>query len=236
MLKYIVRKLLLGYKASSKDYINKIKMGGGTVGKNVTIFSPNKTYIDMLNLHLITIGSNVVMTGPVTLLTHDYSVFVCNNINNGHLLGKQKPVVIGNNVFIGWGATILAGSEIGDNVVIGAGAVVSGKVQENSVYAGNPAKRVCSIEEYIQKREANQLKEAVDIYRFYYQRFGKVPDKSIFHEYFYLFSSNEQLTDLYKSKMSETGNYDKCLLYLKNHKPQFESYESFCEYAKNKMK
>lgn len=190
----------------------------------------------MLNLHLITIGSNVVMTGPVTLLTHDYSVFVCNNINNGHLLGKQKPVVIGNNVFIGWGATILAGSEIGDNVVIGAGAVVSGKVQENSVYAGNPAKRVCSIEEYIQKREENQLKEAVDIYRLYYQRFGKVPDKSIFHEYFYLFSSNEQLTDLYKSKMSETGNYDKCLLYLKNHKPQFESYESFCEYAKNKMK
>ena len=223
MLKYIVRKLLLGYKASSEDYIN-------------TIFSPNKTYIDMLNLHLITIGSNVVMTGPVTLLTHDYSVFVCNNINNGHLLGKQKPVIIGNNVFIGWGATILAGSEIGDNVVIGAGAVVSGKVQENSVYAGNPAKRVCSIEEYIQKREANQLKEAVDIYRLYYQRFGKVPDKSIFHEYFYLFSSNEQLTDLYKSKMSETGNYDKCLLYLKNHKPQFESYESFCEYAKNKMK
>lgn len=35
MLKYIVRKLLLGYKASSEDYINKIKMGGGTVGKNV---------------------------------------------------------------------------------------------------------------------------------------------------------------------------------------------------------
>lgn len=29
MLKYIVRKLLLGYKASSEDYINKIKMGGG---------------------------------------------------------------------------------------------------------------------------------------------------------------------------------------------------------------
>lgn len=38
MLKYIVRKLLLGYKASSEDYINKIKMGGGTVGKTLRFF------------------------------------------------------------------------------------------------------------------------------------------------------------------------------------------------------
>lgn len=127
MIKRIIRKMILGYKASSTDYINKIKSGGAVVGENVIIFSPNKTNIDLLNLHLLTIGSNVAMTGPVTILTHDYSVFVCNNLNEGHLLGKQKRVTIGNNVFIGWGATILAGTEIGNNVVIGAGAVVSGK-------------------------------------------------------------------------------------------------------------
>lgn len=35
---------------------------------------------------------------------------------------------------------MLAGTVIEDNVIIGAGAVVSGKVEKNSVYAGNPAK------------------------------------------------------------------------------------------------
>ena len=134
------------------------------------------------------------------------------------------------------GGVILPGTVIGNNTIIGAYAVVSGKLESNSVYAGNPARRICSIEEYIQKREVEQLKEAVDIYRLYYQRFDKVPDKSIFHEYFYLFSSNEQLTELYKSKMKKNGNYEECLLYLKKHKPQFDSYESFCEYAKSKMK
>lgn len=133
----------------------------------------------------------------------------------------------------GGGGVVLPGTIVGDNVIIGAYSVASGCLESNSVYAGNPAKRICSMEEYIQKREKNQLKEAVEIFRHYYQRFGKTPEKSIFHEYFYLFSSQEQLTDLYKEKMKETKNYDECLNYLQKHKPQFDSYESFCEFAKN---
>lgn len=39
MLKYIVRKLLLGYKASSEDYINKIKMGGDSRKKRYDFFT-----------------------------------------------------------------------------------------------------------------------------------------------------------------------------------------------------
>ena len=130
---------------------------------------------------------------------------------------------------------VLPGTTVGDNVIIGTYAVVSGHLEPNSVYAGNPAKRICSMEEYIQKREKNQLKEAVEIFRLYYQRFGKIPDKSVFHEYFYLFSTQDQLTNLYKEKMQENKNYDECLNYLQNHKPQFDSYEAFCEFAKNKI-
>lgn len=36
-----------------------------------------------------------------------------------------KPIKVGNNVFIGYGAVILPGVSIGDNVVIGACSVVS---------------------------------------------------------------------------------------------------------------
>lgn len=37
---------------------------------------------------------------------------------NGYIYGNQRKTVIGNNVFIGWGVTILGGSQAGDNVII----------------------------------------------------------------------------------------------------------------------
>lgn len=75
------------------------------------------------------------------------------------------------------------------------------------------------------------MKEATDIFQRYYERYGKIPDKSIFHEYFYLFSLPDHLTDLYKEKMKENGNYSECISYMNSHKPLFDNYELFCEYA-----
>lgn len=69
--------MLLGFKASSDAYISHLRKLGVFIGDDVKIFAPNKTTIDLLNPHLISIGSNVIMTGPVTILTHDYSVGVC---------------------------------------------------------------------------------------------------------------------------------------------------------------
>ena len=88
----------------------------------------------------MTIGNDVQITDPVTILTHDYSWSVLKK-KYGIIYGNQRKTVIGNNVFIGWGATILGGSHIGDNVIIGANSVVSGNVDSNSVYAGNPARK-----------------------------------------------------------------------------------------------
>ena len=51
-----------------------------------------------------------------------------------------EKVIIGNNVWIGGGATILPGVTIGDNVVIGAGSVVTKDVPSNVAVGGNPAK------------------------------------------------------------------------------------------------
>lgn len=46
---------------------------------------------------------------------------------------------------------VLMGANIGDNVIIGAGSVVSGKIEKNSVYAGNPARKICSLDEHYQR-------------------------------------------------------------------------------------
>lgn len=47
--------------------------------------------------------------------------------------------IIGNDVWIGTGTTILPGARIGDGVIIGAGSVVRGEIPPFSIVAGNPA-------------------------------------------------------------------------------------------------
>lgn len=58
-----------------------------------------------------------------------------------------KPITVGNNVWIGAGATILAGVTIGDNSVIGAGSVVNKSIPDNVVAVGVPCKVVRKISE-----------------------------------------------------------------------------------------
>lgn len=52
---------------------------------------------------------------------------------------KEADIVIGRDVWIGYGAVILAGANIGQGAIIGAGAVVRGKVDPFAILAGNPA-------------------------------------------------------------------------------------------------
>ncbi|MDE6470459.1 MAG: sugar O-acetyltransferase [Eubacterium sp.] len=56
-----------------------------------------------------------------------------------------KPITVGNNVWIGTGATVLAGVTIGDNSVIGAGSVVTKSIPNNVVAVGVPCKVVKKI-------------------------------------------------------------------------------------------
>lgn len=51
-----------------------------------------------------------------------------------------KPIIIGENVFIGCNSLVLKGVEIGDNTTIGAGSVVTKNIPANCIAAGNPAK------------------------------------------------------------------------------------------------
>lgn len=50
----------------------------------------------------------------------------------------SKPVIIGNNVWIGMNSIILKGVRIGDNTIIGAGSVVTKDIPSNVIAAGNP--------------------------------------------------------------------------------------------------
>lgn len=68
----------------------------------------------------------------------------------GHPASKG-PVIIGNDVWIGYGVLILSGVTIGNGAVLGANSVVSRNVDSYSIVAGNPAvhKRFRFTEEWI---------------------------------------------------------------------------------------
>jgi hypothetical protein len=79
--------------------------------------------------------------------THDGGVWVARSAHPQ--IDMVKPIVVGSNVFLGYGAIIMPGVTIGDNVVIGAGAVVTRDIPANSVAVGVPARVIRSTGAYI---------------------------------------------------------------------------------------
>lgn len=120
-------------------------------GKNIHVGEDfltnyNVTILDIAPVHI----GDYCMIGPNTLIT-----------TVGHPMSPEgrrkkkaysKPVMIGDDVWIGGNCTILPGVTIGNNVVIAAGAVVTKDVPDNCVVAGVPAKVVKKLEDDIQNR------------------------------------------------------------------------------------
>lgn len=96
--------------------------------------------------YLIRIGDHVELAAEVTFITHDGGAWVLRDEFPD--LDVFGDIEIGNNVFVGRRATILPGTRIGNNCVIGAGALVKGFVEANSVYAGVPARKLRTLDEY----------------------------------------------------------------------------------------
>ena len=90
----------------------------------------------------IEIGDNALIGQQVVIATLNHDLAPDKRANM-----IPAPVKIGNNVWIGAHATILAGVTIGDNAVVAAGAVVTKDVPANVVVGGVPAKIIKAIEE-----------------------------------------------------------------------------------------
>lgn len=99
-------------------------------------------FIDPTHAWLIEIGNNVTFSIRVTVLAHDASTKKSLDYTK---IGRVK---IGDNVFVGANTTILPNVKIGNNSVIGANSLVVKDVPENCVVAGNPARTICSLDDF----------------------------------------------------------------------------------------
>lgn len=102
--------------------------------------------------YLITVGNNCQLT--------DCKIFT----HGGHCVRDKFPnfdcfgkVIIGNYVYIGSSSLIMPGVTIGNNVLVAAGSVVTKSIPSNTVVAGNPARIICTTEEYYQRNKRYDL-------------------------------------------------------------------------------
>lgn len=129
--------------------IDLLRRKGVRIGENVALYN---VLIDENFPFLIEIGANCVIT-HATLLAHDSSPLVF----------EGKRVIAGririhDNCFIGAGAVILPGVEIGPNSVVGANSVVTKDVPENSIASGNPAKVLSSVSDWLKQGQKSERK------------------------------------------------------------------------------
>ena len=148
----IIKELL--YRIRGEYTTEKLISMGMKVGKNFGRL--NGVILDPSHCWLIEIGDNVTLAPRVHILCHDAST---KQFLNYTKIGKVK---IGDNVFIGAESVVLPNVTIGSNVIIGANSTVTKDIPEGVVAAGNPAKVICSLDEYLERHRKHM--EEVPVY------------------------------------------------------------------------
>ena len=155
------------YRIRGEYTVEKLQSMGLKVGKN---FDAQLGYeLDPSHCWLIEIGDDVTFGPHVQVIAHDAST--CKTLG----YAKIGRVTIGNNVFVGAGSIILPGVKIGDNSVIGAGSIVTKDVPANMVFAGNPAKQIMTLEDFVKKN--SKLMENAPVYSEEYTLRDNISDK-----------------------------------------------------------
>ena len=115
------------------DYGENISIGENTfVNTNCMFLDNNK----------IIIGRNGLIAPYVQIYTANHPLKASERIieeeDKSRYLTLTKPVIIGDNVWIGGNSVIFPGVTIGDNVTIGAGSVVTKDIPDSVLAFGNP--------------------------------------------------------------------------------------------------
>lgn len=109
----------------------KIEIGNNVGISGATIYARKGIFI----------GDNTLIGANAKILDNDFHPIEIEE-RNADVKEKigTRPIIIGNNCFIGCNSLILKGTVLGVGCVVGAGAVVSGKFEDNCVIVGNPAR------------------------------------------------------------------------------------------------
>lgn len=124
----------------------KLRGMGMVIGEDVWL--PDSTVIDTSHCFLIRIGDHCGFGEECLLLAHDAQM---DEYLDAARLGR---VVIHESCHLGARTIVLPGVTIGPRTIVGAGSVVTRSLPPDTVCAGNPARVICSLDEYLEKQRA----------------------------------------------------------------------------------
>lgn len=104
---------------------------------------------------MVTLGNDVHITSEVRFITHDGGTLPLRKEVPD--LEITKPIVIGDDVFIGVRSLIMPGVHIGNRCIIAAGSVVTKDIPSNQVWGGVPAHFIKTTDEYLEKLKKESL-------------------------------------------------------------------------------
>jgi maltose O-acetyltransferase len=158
----------LGLAARVRDWIeqyrrsrrwSRLRALGMRIGDDVLL--PDSTWIDTSHCYLISIGDHCGFGEGCLLLAHDAQM---DEYLDAARLGR---IVIHESSHVGARTVILPGVEIGPRTIVGAGSVVTKALPPNTVCAGNPARVICSLDDYLSKQRARLTEAATFVYDHY---------------------------------------------------------------------
>ncbi len=228
-IKNLLKRIIDPNHYSSEAYIQYLRNSGVHIGEKTIVYAPRHTSIDIQKPHLISIGSYCKITTGVIILAHDYSISVARRVF-GEFIGGTAPTKIGDNCFLGMNSIILPGTTIGNNCIVGAGSVVGGGYSDNVVIAGNPARVVCTLDEYYQKRKNRWVDDAKRCALEIYHNTGRRPTIEEMKDGFYwLYTQRSQENiDGHNNFFTLTGDdyEDICSKFLTTE-PVYSSFDDF---------
>jgi acetyltransferase-like isoleucine patch superfamily enzyme len=119
---------------------------GVNIGKHCVIETRNWS----TEPYLITIGNNCAITHDVSIHTHGGGRAARQFCPDFDVFGK---VVIEDWAYIGAYSQIMPGVTIGEGALVAAGSVVTKSVAPHTVVGGNPARYICTTEEFYERNK-----------------------------------------------------------------------------------
>lgn len=119
----------------------KIEMTSGSVGGKLEI---GRLLFVNQDVEIVCTNAECVIEDDV-MIAKQVLIYATNHHSLYEFDGKRRPnknLYIGKHVWLGYRSTVYAGAVIGDGTVIGASSVVAGKLPNNCVAVGNPARVV----------------------------------------------------------------------------------------------
>jgi acetyltransferase-like isoleucine patch superfamily enzyme len=154
---FIAKVYISIFKKAIDNYENKTQLSKSNIAKTVVFYGKGTVYFseklvikdycrigENFFIHSkggVTIGINTILSRNVTIYSanHNYKSEKKIPYDNTYI---EKPVIIGESVWIGMNVCILPGVNVGDGAIIGMGSIISKDVKEGEIVVSNSQRTI----------------------------------------------------------------------------------------------